>query len=154
MTDRVSPARRSRIMASVGTRNTKPELQLRKSLHQLGYRFRLHAKDLPGKPDLVFRTRRKAIFVHGCFWHGHECKWGKLPKSRLDYWVPKIRANRERDERTVASLRELGWSVAEVWQCELKDMDSAVGRVRKFLGPIGSNIVGSGSSLRRGKSNG
>ncbi len=138
MTDRVSPARRSRIMASVGTRNTKPELQLRKSLHRLGYRFRLHPKDLPGKPDLVFRTRRKAIFVHGCFWHGHECKWGRLPKSRLDYWMPKIRANRERDERTVATLRELGWSVAEVWQCELKDMDSAVGRVRTFLGPIGS----------------
>ena len=126
MADRVSPQRRSAIMSRVGTKDTKPEIQVRRMLHGLGYRYRLHRKDLPGKPDLVFPKRRKVIFVHGCFWHGHGCQWGKLPKSRLDYWAPKIRANRARDKSVVVALSERGWKAFEVWQCELRDLDTRI----------------------------
>lgn len=93
-------------------------------LHGMGLRYRLHAKELPGKPDIVFRKRRAAIFVHGCFWHSHGCETGQAPKSKLDYWLPKLEANRERDRRNAEALRATGWSVLTVWQCELKDMES------------------------------
>ena len=133
MVDRVSPERRRYIMQRVGSRDTKPEMVVRRMLHALGYRYRLHRKDLPGRPDLAFPRRRKAIFVNGCFWHGHGCHLGQLPKSRLEYWGPKIRANRDRDERKAAELEAQGWRVMTVWQCELKEPDTALDRMVEFL---------------------
>ncbi|WP_102227141.1 very short patch repair endonuclease [Acidimangrovimonas sediminis] len=133
MVDHVTPERRSFIMSKVGQKDTKPELALRRALHRLGYRYRLHRRDLPGTPDLVFPARRKVIFVHGCFWHGHGCRWGRLPKSRPEYWLPKIETNRERDRKAVTALREAGWEPLVVWQCELRDLEAAVGRVVDFL---------------------
>src|SRR5262245_61627638 len=118
--DRLSPERRSRLMARVGGKNTTPEWQVRRIVHSLGYRYRLHRRELPGSPDLVFPSRRKIIFVHGCFWHGHGCRWGKLPKTKLEYWAPKIEANRVRDDRKTKELRALGWRILPVWQCELR----------------------------------
>lgn len=133
MTDRLDPARRRHLMQQVKGKDTEPEKAVRSLLHRLGYRFRLHRKDLPGTPDIVFPGRGLAIFVHGCFWHGHGCRIGKLPKSRLDYWQPKIEANRERDRRKQAALTDAGWRVAEVWQCELVDRDGLADRLRRVL---------------------
>ncbi|WP_227340128.1 very short patch repair endonuclease [Sphingopyxis sp. P8] len=133
MVDHVSPDRRSRIMARVGQRDTKPEMILRRALFSLGYRYRLHSRRLPGRPDLVFPARKKVIFVHGCFWHGHGCRWGKLPKTRLDYWEPKIRANIERDRRALSTLAEQGWTSYVVWQCELRQPELVIERVEEFL---------------------
>lgn len=120
MADTRSPAQRSRIMASVKQRNTGPEWIVRRLLHAQGFRYRLHSKKLPGKPDIVFGRRKKVIFVHGCFWHGHDCPKGRAPKSRLEYWGPKLNANRHRDEQAVARLKQLGWESLIVWQCETK----------------------------------
>lgn len=133
MTDHVSAEGRSRIMASVGNKNTKPEMLLRRALFARGYRYRLHSRHLPGRPDLVFPARRKVIFVHGCFWHGHDCRWGRLPKTRLDYWEPKIAANKERDARALADLAALGWSTLVVWQCQLREPSAAIERVDDYL---------------------
>jgi DNA mismatch endonuclease (patch repair protein) len=101
----------------------------------MGYRFRLHPKELPGTPDIVFPGRKKAIFVHGCYWHGHKCRKGQLPKSGLAYWGPKISGNRERDVRKEATLKELGWDVLTVWQCEISDAVATGDRLVDFLGP-------------------
>jgi DNA mismatch endonuclease, patch repair protein len=121
-------------MSSVGTRNTGPELVLRRLLHAEGYRYGLHNKNLPGRPDIVFRQVRKAIFVHGCFWHGHRCRWGKLPKSRLDYWRPKIVTNRKRDLGNRCDLEKLGWETHVVWQCELRaNLTGTMRNVIEFL---------------------
>lgn len=133
MVDHVSEKRRSWIMSKVRQKDTKPELTLRRALHRLGYRYRLHCRDLPGSPDIVFPSRRKVIFVHGCFWHGHGCRWGMLPKSRPEYWKPKIESNRERDAKSLVALREAGWETMVVWQCELRVVDDAVSRVEEFL---------------------
>ena len=122
-------------MQQVKGKDTKPELTVRSLLHRMGYRFRLHRTDLPGTPDLVFPARRVALFVHGCFWHGHGCSIGRLPKSRLDYWAPKIDANRARDARKQATLAAAGWRVAVVWQCELADRDGLAARLRGVLDP-------------------
>lgn len=117
-----SPEDRSRIMRAVKGRDTSPELVVRKVVHGMGYRYRLHRRDLPGKPDLTFASRRKVIFVHGCFWHGHDCARGaRVPKSNRDYWVSKIARNRERDARSRKKLMQLGWSSFAVWECELRD---------------------------------
>lgn len=144
MPDRVSKEVRSKIMASVGTRDTGAEVALRKALHHLGYRYRIAPKSLPGKPDLSFPIRRKAIFVHGCFWHGHNCRHGRLPKSRLDYWEPKIAANQVRDRRQQRELRALGWESLVVWECQIKkDFPAVVARVIGFLQrlPSSKNLV-------------
>ena len=133
MSDRVTPERRSFIMSSVGQKNTAPEMALRRALHWRGYRFRLHRRDLPGSPDIVFPSRKMVVFVHGCFWHGHGCRWGRLPKSRPEYWRPKIETNKERDKRVLTELRDAGWEPLVVWQCELRDIEGAVGRVEAFL---------------------
>ena len=108
VTDTRTKVQRRRIMQSVGQKNTGPEWSVRRLLHRLGYRYRLHRKDLPGTPDIVFPSRRKAIFVHGCYWHGHGCKKGRLPKSNLDYWSPKIDSNKERDRRKQSELEAAG----------------------------------------------
>lgn len=133
MADTRTPIQRSNIMRSVGTKNTGPEQQLRKLLYGAGYRYRLHGKQLPGRPDLVFPGRRKVIFVHGCFWHGHGCAKGRLPKSKLEYWGPKLAANQQRDSRNIRDLRQLGWDALVVWQCELREPVSALQRVEEFL---------------------
>jgi DNA mismatch endonuclease (patch repair protein) len=110
-------------MARVRGRDTKPEMRVRRALHAAGLRFRLHAKGLPGRPDLILPSRRVAVFVHGCFWHRHpdpECKLARLPKSRLDFWLPKLKGKRARDERVKVELEGLGWTVVEVWECQTK----------------------------------
>ena len=133
VTDRLDPGRRRHLMQQVKGKDTRPEKIVRSLLHRLGYRFRLHRKDLPGTPDIVFPGRRLVLFVHGCFWHGHGCRIGQLPKSHLDYWQPKIAANRDRDRRKEAALSSTGWRVAVVWQCELADCDSLAARLRCLL---------------------
>lgn len=133
MVDTLSPEQRSRIMRAVATRNTKPELAMRRILHAMGYRFRLHRRDLPGTPDIIFPTSRKVIFVHGCFWHSHGCSKGRAPKSRLDYWKPKLDANRDRDAHNVRALIELDWEPLTVWACELGDEASLAQRLKNFL---------------------
>ncbi|UZF12656.1 DNA mismatch endonuclease Vsr [Xanthomonas oryzae pv. oryzae] len=132
--DSVSPARRSEIMGRVRSRDTVPEMLVRRLTHALGYRYRLHGKDLPGKPDLVFRSRRKVIFVHGCFWHRHPgCALARLPKSREDFWLPKLEANRQRDLKTENVLQVKGWTVLTIWECELGDIDKLKNKIKEFL---------------------
>lgn len=133
MADTRTPDQRSRIMRAVRRKDTGPELTLRKLLHRAGFRYRLHSKELPGKPDIVFPKRRKAIFVHGCFWHAHGCSKGQPPKSQEQYWAPKLLANAERDQRRLHELEALGWSSLVVWQCELRYPDQAFATVRRFL---------------------
>ncbi|MFT3830034.1 MAG: very short patch repair endonuclease [Opitutaceae bacterium] len=135
MADHVAPSVRSRIMAAVRSRDTGPELALRQALHRLGYRYRVNVRALPGSPDLVFPSRRKVVFVHGCFWHGHSCRWGRAPKSRREFWFAKRAGNRRRDRRNLAELRQLGWRALVVWQCELKRPGPAIRRAIRFLGP-------------------
>lgn len=145
MADRLTPQQRSNLMRRVGGKNTAPEMVVRKLAHAAGFRFRLHRTDLPGKPDLSFVGRRKVILVHGCFWHGHGCKIGRLPKTNLDFWGPKIARNRERDLEVEAALVAAGWEVLTVWQCETKtrDLDGLRERIVNFLGKpkIGVNTA-------------
>ena len=131
--DNVPPKVRSTIMASVGQKNTRPEMAVRRMLHRLGYRYALHSADLPGRPDLVFRPRRKVIFVNGCFWHGHSCRKGRLPSSRVAFWREKIRSNTARDLRNVSELRANDWEVCVVWECETNDLESLSTRLIHFL---------------------
>lgn len=122
-------------MRAVKSRDTAPELHVRRLVHSMGYRYRLHRLDLPGKPDLAFGPRRKAIFVHGCFWHGHQCKRGaRAPATNKSYWINKIARNVSRYERQVAELSNRGWTVLTVWECELRDEKELVRRLRRFLG--------------------
>lgn len=132
--DRLSPERRSWLMSRIHGANTKPELAVRSLLHRMGYRFRLHQKDLPGTPDIVMQGRGTVVFVHGCFWHGHACKRTKMPKSRVDYWAEKIEANRRRDARKRRKLKSLGWNVVVVWECELKRPDRLAGKLKRSIG--------------------
>jgi DNA mismatch endonuclease (patch repair protein) len=131
--DRVSKTTRSKIMAAVHTRDTGAEKAVRSIVHRLGFRYSLTRDDLPGRPDLVLVSRRKVIFVHGCFWHGHSCRYGRLPKSRLDYWKPKIAVNKARDRKQANGLRKTGWSVMIVWQCQLKKKDALEARIEDFV---------------------
>ena len=118
--DRFDKETRSRIMARIGPKHTEPEMLLRTGLHKLGLRYRLHRRDLPGSPDLVFPQYKAVIFVHGCYWHSHGCYRSTIPKSARDFWLGKFAANRERDERNVQELLECGWRVMTVWECALK----------------------------------
>jgi DNA mismatch endonuclease (patch repair protein) len=121
-------------MQRVRSQDTMPEMKVRRLIFGLGYRYRLHRADLPGKPDLVFPGRRKVIFVHGCFWHGHGCKAGrKRPKTNESYWTKKLERNRGRDVEHDQALRALGWQPLTVWECELKDMDALRAKVQEFL---------------------
>ena len=120
MNDVVDSATRSRMMSGIKGKNTKPELMVRSGLHRLGYRFRLHRKDLPGKPDLVFAKHRAVIFVHGCFWHYHDCHLFKMPSTRREFWETKIGRNRERDREVQAALKAAGWRSLVIWECALK----------------------------------
>jgi DNA mismatch endonuclease (patch repair protein) len=118
--DTLSPAQRSERMARVRSKDTRPEMIVRRTAHAMGYRYRLHDRRVPGSPDMVFRRRRKVIFVHGCFWHGHDCKLGaRPPKSRIEFWSTKIAGNRRRDERTLEELQKAGWQSLVIWECQL-----------------------------------
>ncbi|MAD63849.1 very short patch repair endonuclease [Haliea sp.] len=135
MADTVSPQKRSEIMRSVKQKGTKPEMVVRRMVHRLGYRYRLHRKGLPGSPDLVFSSRRKVIFVHGCFWHQHEgCKASMPPKSNREYWLPKLERNSDRDKRQRQELESMGWTVMTIWECETKDLTCLKSRLVEFLG--------------------
>ncbi len=136
MADVFSPDKRSEIMSKIASKNTKPEMSLRKFLHSLGFRFRLHVKSLPGSPDLVLTRYKTVIQVRGCFWHGHTCIDGHIPKSRRNYWEPKLLRNRLRDERNDKLLRKSGWSVIVVWECMIqnpKGLMQEIERIRKKL---------------------
>jgi DNA mismatch endonuclease (patch repair protein) len=134
MADRLTPEARSRLMSRIGSKNTGPELAVRSLLHRMGYRFRLHRKGLPGTPDIVLPGRGIAIFVNGCFWHGHACKVKKMPKSRVDYWAPKISANVLRDARKRRQLRRLGWRVLVIWECDTKNEERLSAKLGRHLG--------------------
>ena len=135
MTDTVSPEVRSRIMAQVKSKGMKPEMRVRRLLHGLGYRYRLHRKDLPGRPDLVFPSRRKVVFVNGCFWHKHAgCPRVRIPATNREYWQAKLERNRARDERNIALLEESGWATITVWECQLTDIESVTEQLIGFLG--------------------
>lgn len=137
MTDVFTAQKRSKVMAAIGQKNTKPEIAVRRLLHRMGYRFRIHRRDLPGRPDIVLPGRRKIVLVHGCFWHGHNCKVGRLPKSRLDYWIPKIEGNRLRDIRNLDDLKARGWDVLVLWECEVRSGQSLEPALAQFLGEPG-----------------
>lgn len=131
--DNLTPQERSRQMSLVRSKDTKPELLVRRLVHALGYRYRLHRKELPGQPDMVFSSRRKVIFIHGCFWHGHICSLGRMPKSRVSYWEPKINRNKERDKLTLRRLRALGWRYLVLWECRLRKNAELVKMISNFL---------------------
>ena len=133
-TDTFTPAERSAVMRAVPARNSTAELKVRRILTALGLRYRLHRRDLPGSPDIVFPSRRLALFVHGCFWHGHDCARGaRVPKSNTDYWLAKIARNRARDLRAAAELAASGWRAETVWECELKASDALEAKLRHIL---------------------
>ncbi|MDX2267884.1 MAG: very short patch repair endonuclease [Bryobacter sp.] len=133
--DNLSQVQRSRQMSLVRPRDTKPEWIVRRTVHSLGYRYRLHVAYLPGKPDLVFPSRQKIIFVHGCFWHRHRtsCPLTRIPKSRVSFWEEKFVENRKRDRQNLRELRKLGWQVLTLWECELNNPSKLVDKLKRFL---------------------
>lgn len=120
-------------MARVKNRNTAPEIQVRKILHRLGYRFRLHRRDLPGSPDIVLPRHKKVIFVHGCFWHSHDCPRGKRPSTRQEFWNTKLDKNQKRDASNQYELQKLGWEYLIIWDCEINDKNALIGKLIAFL---------------------
>lgn len=137
MTDVVSAQVRSRMMAGIRSKNTKPELIVRRGLHRRGFRFRLHEKALPGRPDLVLPKYRTAVFVHGCFWHGHECELFKWPKTREAFWRTKIDANRRRDTISMSQIEALGWRAEIIWECQVR---GAIDEVNLVLDGLASTL--------------
>lgn len=134
MTDVVDALTRSRMMSGIGRADTTPELAVRRALHALGYRFRLHRRDLPGTPDIVLPRHRTVVFVHGCFWHRHpRCRYATTPSTRVEFWQAKFDANVARDRRVARALRQDGWRVVTVWECETRDAEKLVSRIRKHL---------------------
>lgn len=124
MTDIVDKATRSRMMSGIRGKDTKPEVLIRKALHAQGFRYRLHDKSLPGKPDLAFPKYKAVVFIHGCFWHGHDCRYFKVPQTRTAFWLDKINANRQRDVRQLAQLKQAGWRVLVIWECATRKNES------------------------------
>ena len=120
-------------MGLVRSTDTKPEMLVRQLVYSMGYRYRLHRRNLPGAPDLVFNSRKKVIFVNGCFWHGHDCRLGRMPKSRVDYWGQKISRNKARDATNLRKLRGMRWKCLVLWECQLRNSDPFANRVRRFL---------------------
>ena len=136
--DKLTADHRSANMAQIRSKDMKPELIVRRVVHSLGYRYRIHRRDLPGKPDLAFGPRKKIVFVHGCFWHQHpnpNCLDGRAPKSNLSYWVPKLKRNLERDRQHLQALHKAGWRTLIIWECETKKLPSLRRRLVRFLGP-------------------
>lgn len=138
MTDVVSPGKRSEMMSGIQGKNTKPELLVRSRLHRLGFRFRLHDKHLPGKPDLVFTKYRAVVFVHGCFWHRHQCHLFRWPKTRAEFWREKINGNVNNDKKVLQQLSEMGWRTGIIWECSIKgrkrlDIEVVITAIAKWL---------------------
>jgi DNA mismatch endonuclease (patch repair protein) len=134
MSDVLTPAQRSRCMSAIRSRNTQPELIVRRLCHAMGFRYRLHGAGLPGHPDMVFPGLRKVILIHGCFWHRHRCRYGKvMPATRAEFWQAKFSANRRRDRIVRAELRSLGWTVLVIWECETRNPEKIAGRLSTFL---------------------
>ncbi len=132
--DSLTPVERSERMARVRSKHTMPEMIVRSLVHALGYRYKLHRGDLPGNPDLVFPSRGKIIFVHGCFWHRHgTCKNTRWPKSKLDFWKPKLEGNQRRDKANQKALKKLGWEMIIIWECQLKDVERIAEKIIRFL---------------------
>jgi len=132
--DTLAPNQRSKLMSRIKGKNTSPELIVRRLVYSMGYRYRLHAKDLPGKPDLVFRPQKKVIFVHGCFWHQHKgCKYSHIPKSNLAYWKPKLQRTLNRDKAHNKKLKKEGWDILVLWDCEIKNLKNSKKRIKQFL---------------------
>ena len=133
--DKIPKDKRSAVMRRVRSKDTKPELVVRRMAHSMGYRYRLHVRALPGHPDMVFSKRRKVIFIHGCMWHSHEgCPNNRRPHTRQDYWVPKLDGNKRRDVANIATLKEKGWDVLVIWECEVKKFTELAERLTNFLG--------------------
>lgn len=141
MTDNRTAQSRSALMSRIRGKDTAPELVVRRLLHSLGYRFRLHRRDLPGTPDIVFPSRRKVVFVNGCFWHAHGCRIGRPPKTRLDFWEPKLQCTRQRDRSNRRRLRSRGWDVLTIWQCEVGKLSKVVQKLKYFLGRAKKNPI-------------
>lgn len=138
MADNMTPEQRSYCMSRIRSKDMKPELAVRSMTHRMGYRFRLHRKELPGRPDLALAKHRSAIFVHGCFWHWHpdpDCPIARMPKSNLDYWQPKLARTRERDAEHLRELDRIGWRALVIWECELRSPESVLDRIRDHLSP-------------------
>ncbi len=153
MPDVVDPATRSRMMSGIRSRNTKPELLIRRALHARGFRYRLHAKTVPGRPDMVFPRFRAAVFVHGCFWHGHACPLFRLPGTRTEFWAAKIARNRARDMEVAELLDQAGWRRLTVWECAMRgpgrmDFGELVDAVSEWLGDGGGSAEISGGSAQ------
>lgn len=138
MVDVLTEKQRHYCMSRIQGRDTRPEMVVRKLVFAMGYRYRLHVKKLPGKPDLVFPGRRKVIFVHGCFWHRHRCKYGRpIPQTRREFWEEKLKKNKDRDAVNIRKLRKLGWGVLVVWECETRDktrIAKLISKVQAYLG--------------------
>jgi DNA mismatch endonuclease (patch repair protein) len=133
MVDTVSVTTRSEIMSRVRSKDTRPEMTVRRLIHKAGFRYRLHVADLPGRPDLVFPKRKKVIFIHGCFWHSHTgCQHARVPKSRTSFWTAKFESNKTRDERNIDALTQAGWKVLVLWECELSKPD-LIKKIKEFL---------------------
>lgn len=132
--DKLTTTERSLLMARVRSKNTNAEMVVRKLVHQMGYRYRLHVKKLPGSPDLVFGRLGKIILVNGCFWHSHSCRAGRnRPASHTAYWLPKLKGNQRRDRSNAGKLKRAGWSVLRVWECQTRQIDTLSARLRRFL---------------------
>lgn len=132
--DKISAERRSANMKAIRSADTSPEMIVRRLVYHMGYRYRLHRRDLPGKPDLVFAGRQKIVFIHGCFWHQHGCRGVRPPKSNYDYWLPKLERTKQRDKETNEKLADNGWDVLIIWECELRNLDTVAQRLKEFLG--------------------
>lgn len=149
MADHVDRAKRSANMAAIHSKDTGPEIEVRRILHSLGFRYRLHVRSLPGQPDLVFPSRRKVIFVHGCFWHRHaKCRYASLPKTRTEFWQRKFESNLVRDRKVKRELKRIGWEALTVWTCELKKSEKVTKRLIAFLSSRPKAIKG---AVRPGK---
>ncbi len=136
MADVLTPDQRRRNMQAIRGRDTKPEMFVRRLVHKMGYRFRLHRKDLPGRPDLVLPQHRRVIYVHGCYWHVHTCRWGQVvPKTNAKFWATKRAGNVERDKNNRKEIESLGWSVLVVWECETREAETLRDRLAEFLAP-------------------
>lgn len=137
MSDNLTPSQRQRCMSHIRSKDTKPEIIIRRFLFAKGLRFRLHAKQLPGKPDLTFPKYKTIVFIDGCFWHSHEnCKYSKLPKTNVDYWIKKLENNKLRDEANEKKLEEMGWRVIRIWECEIKNASSRLPRLESLFHQI------------------
>lgn len=145
--DIMSPETRSRVMSRIRSKNTRPEMIVRRLLHGIGYRFRLHGRDLPGRPDIVFRSRRAVVFVHGCFWHRHDCGLGYMPRTRQQFWQDKFDGNVRRDQKVRNELKAAGWRVIVVWECQIDKLSALSARLVKSLGPPGCAPDSCGKTL-------